>query len=68
MLEAAIEQKRKREEVKAKRDLLFERYLKLPMNTRLAIEIKTIDDQIAEHTKQIDGKTGRRSQALRGWP
>ena len=30
MLEAAIEEKRKREELKAKRDLLFERYLKHP--------------------------------------
>jgi hypothetical protein len=61
MSEAAIEQKRKREELKAERELLFERYLKHPMNTRLAIEIKSIDDQIAEHTKQLDGKTGRRS-------
>ena len=31
------------------------------METRFAIEIYTIDDQIAEHAKQIDGKTGRRS-------
>jgi len=36
VLETAIEEKRKREELKAKRDLLFERYLKHPMDTRLA--------------------------------
>ena len=36
MLETAIEEKRKREELKAKRDLLFERYLKHPVDTRLA--------------------------------
>jgi len=48
VLETAIEEKRKRDDLKAKRDLLFERYLKHPMDTRLAIEIKNIDDQIAE--------------------
>jgi len=42
VLETAIEEKRKRDDLKAKRDLLFERYLKHPMDTRLAIEIKTL--------------------------
>jgi len=36
VLETAIEEKRKRDDLKAKRDLLFERYLKHPMDTRLA--------------------------------
>ena len=61
MLETAIEEKRKRDDLKAKRDLLFERYLKHPMDTRLAIEIKNIDDQIAENTKLSDRKTGSRT-------
>jgi hypothetical protein len=61
MLVTAIEAKKKREELKAKRDLLFERYLKNPMETQLALEIKIIDDQIAEHTKQLERKTGSRS-------
>ena len=61
MLETAIEEKRKREDLKAKRDLLFERYLKHPMDTRLAIEIKNIDDQIAENTKLTNRKTGSRT-------
>jgi len=60
MVDAAIEAKRKCEELKAKRNLLFEKYLKRPMETQLALEIKIIDDQIAEHTKQM-GKTGKRS-------
>jgi len=61
VLETAIEEKRKREDLKAKRDLLFERYLKHPMDTRLAIEIKNIDDQIAENTKLTNRKTGSRT-------
>ena len=61
MLETAIEEKRKRDDLKAKRDLLFERYLKHPMDTRLAIEIKNIDDQIAENPKLTDRKRGSRT-------
>ena len=64
MLETAIEEKRKREELKAKRDLLFEWYLKHPMDTRLAklaLEIKIIDDQLAEDTKQTKRKTSSRN-------
>jgi hypothetical protein len=61
VLETAIEGKRKREELKAKRELLFERYLKHPMDTCLAIEIKTIDDQLAANTKQTNRKAGSRN-------
>jgi len=57
VLETAITEKRKREELKGKRDLLFERYLKHPMDTRLALEIKIIDDQLAGSTPQIKRKT-----------
>jgi hypothetical protein len=60
LLDTAIEEKRKREELKAKRDLLFERYLKHPMETQLALEIKVIDDRLAEDTKQTKRKTGSR--------
>jgi hypothetical protein len=56
-----IEEKRKREELKAKRDQLFERYLKHPMNTHLALEIKAIDDQIAEHEGRKEAKTRNRT-------
>jgi hypothetical protein len=46
--ETTIEEKKKREGLKAKRDLLFERYVKRPMDTHLALEIKVLDDQLAE--------------------
>jgi hypothetical protein len=62
--ESASDEKRKREALKAKRDLLFERYLKHPMDTRLALEIKTIDDQLAEDTQQRKRKTGSSNSVL----
>ena len=42
------DEKGKRDALKAKRDLLFNRLLKNPINTSLAVEIKLLDDQIAE--------------------
>lgn len=53
MSENEIDQKGKRDALKAKRDLLFERLLKNPMNTSLAVEIKLIDDQIAECVRHL---------------
>ncbi len=38
---------RKREELKAQRNLLFERFLRNPLDTGLALKIKIIDDQVA---------------------
>ena len=51
MAEFSVEEKRRRTDLKAKRNLLFERYLKSPMDTKLALEIKIIDDQLAEEIK-----------------
>src|SRR6266404_3059983 len=59
--ETAIEEKRKRDELKAKRESLFERYLKHPMDTRLALEIKIMDDHLAETASQTKRKTGSRN-------
>jgi hypothetical protein len=56
VLETTIEEKRRRKDLKDKRDLLFERYLKQPMDTRMALEIKLIDDQLAEDAKPSPGK------------
>jgi len=42
-----------RAELKTKRNLLLEEYSKNPMNTSLAIEIKLIDDQLAELTEHL---------------
>jgi len=49
-------EKKEREALKARRNLLFQRYLKAPQDTRLALEIKLIDDQVAKFTEQIDRK------------
>ena len=37
----------------AKRNLLFQRLLNSPKSTHLAIEIKALDDQIADSTQRI---------------
>jgi hypothetical protein len=47
MPETGIDEKRKREKLKATRNLLFRIYLKNPLETRLALEIKVVDDQVA---------------------
>jgi hypothetical protein len=51
MQKLLVDEKETRGQLKSRRDLLFEQYSKNPMNTRLAIEIKLIDDQIAELTE-----------------
>ncbi len=45
---------RKREELKAQRNLLFERFLRNPLDTGLALKIKIIDDQVAECAEQME--------------
>jgi len=56
MLEEEIDARRKREELKAKRNLLFQQFLRNPRDTRLALKIKTIDDQVAKCTAQMERK------------
>jgi hypothetical protein len=45
--EPAIDEKKKLEALRAKRDRLFNQFLKNPSDIKLAIEIKAIDDQVA---------------------
>ena len=59
MLETTIEEKKKRDDLKAERNQLFERYLKHPMDTRLAREIKLMDDQLAEAVAPTTTKNRR---------
>ena len=62
--------KRKREDLKNRRTALFKRYEKSPGELRLALEIKSIDDEIAECTQQIECEN-RRLEPVRGvavWP
>ncbi len=42
-----------RDQLKAKRTLLFNKFLRNPLNTSLAIEIRLVDDQIAELTWRL---------------
>ena len=53
MLSTSVDWKAKRDQLKAKRDPLFERYLKTPNDTRLALEIKLLDDKVAECNEQL---------------
>ena len=48
--------KKKRDDLKTKRNSLFEKYSKHPHDVHLALEIKTIDDEIAECTQKMDRK------------
>jgi hypothetical protein len=61
MLEATVvDERKKRKELTAKRNLLFAQYLKNPQDTRLALEIKLIDDQVALSIEQTERKPGTR--------
>ena len=54
MLASAVDWKNKRETLKAKRDVLFRRYLKNSHDSSMALEIKNLDDEIAECTEHMD--------------
>lgn len=54
MQKPGIDEKKVRDQLKQERNLLVETYLKNPMQTHLAIEIKSIDDRIAELTEHLD--------------
>jgi hypothetical protein len=47
---------RNREELKNKRKALFKLFLKNPMHTSLAVEIKALDDQLADWTHRLTRK------------
>jgi len=48
MGESRIEVQKIRNELRSKRNLLFADFRKNPSNTRLALEIKSLDDRIAD--------------------
>jgi hypothetical protein len=56
MRETANSPKKNREELKNKRKVLFKLFLKNPMYTRLALEIKALDDQLADWTQHLARK------------
>jgi hypothetical protein len=54
MLAATSTWKKKRDDLKDKRNALFETYIKDPQNIHLAREIKDIDDEIADCTQHVE--------------
>ena len=46
--------KKKRDDLKSKRNSLFEKYAKRPEDFHLALEIKKLDDEIADCTHQVE--------------
>jgi hypothetical protein len=54
VLENVIDEQGRRDQLKAKRKRLFERFVNNPADTHLALEIKIIDDQVAECTQQME--------------
>ena len=52
--------KKKRDDLKTKRNSLFEIYTKDPQNFHLAREIKALDDEIADCTQHLEQE--RRSE------
>ena len=53
--------KKKRADLKAKRDSLFQKYTKHPNDHHFALEIKTIDDEIADCVQKEQESSGRKS-------
>jgi hypothetical protein len=60
MVAVASVWKKKHDDLKAKRNSLFETYSRDPQNFHLAREIKAIDDEIAECVQHIEQE--RRSE------
>jgi hypothetical protein len=55
MSEAVVtDESKKRKELTVKRNLLFAQYLKNPTDIRLALEIKLIDDQVAQSIERTE--------------
>jgi hypothetical protein len=54
MVAAAGVWKKKRDDLKAKRNSLFAVYTKDPQNFHLAREIKDLDDEIADCTQHVE--------------
>ncbi len=54
MVPAAGVWKKKRDDLRAKRNSLFATYAKDPQNFHLAREIKSIDDEIADCTQHVE--------------
>jgi hypothetical protein len=59
ILSISVGLQKKRDELKARRESLFNKYLKNPDETQLALEIKALDDQVAECVQQLGRENAR---------
>lgn len=53
-----LDHQRKREELKIKRELLFQKFAKNPGDIQLSLAIKAMDDQIAEPVRKLHPNRG----------
>ena len=51
--------KKERQALKIKRDSLFEKYTRHPHDLHMALEIKTMDDEIEEYTRKMEQENRR---------
>jgi hypothetical protein len=61
MQRPGIDEQKIRDNLKTKRNLLFKEFFGNPSNTRLAIEIRLIDDRIAELAAYLMEKKKRKN-------
>jgi hypothetical protein len=66
MLAVASVWKKKRDDLKAKRNSLFEKYAKQPEDFHLALEIKKLDDEIADCTQHVEKERRAEGSAAPG--
>jgi hypothetical protein len=53
MLATTVDWKKVRQELKAKRTEIFDRFVKNPADIRLAIEIRILDDEMVDCSKHL---------------
>jgi hypothetical protein len=58
MSEGSVDRRIELEELRARRNLLFKQFVENPSDIRMSLEIKKIDDQIAEFTEHMEPRKG----------
>jgi hypothetical protein len=58
MSASSVDRKIQLEELKVRRKLLFKQFVEHPSDIRMSLEIKKIDDQIAEFTARMEPRKG----------
>jgi hypothetical protein len=58
MSEGFVDRRIELEELKARRNVLFKQFVEHPSDIRMSLEIKKLDDQIAEFTERMEPRKG----------